>query len=89
MFALRLSAMTVRACRSAGAETLELLRKNSAAAAKAIRELSDEDLDQAVAVSLYSDATVTCQFVLEDHAVRHSYHHLARLRSALPAKMTA
>ena len=65
------------------AETLELLRQNSAAAATSIRALSDEELDQAVPVSLYSNATVTCQFVLEDHAVRHSYHHLARLQSAL------
>ena len=64
-------------------QTLELLRQNSAAAAAAIRALSDEELDQAVPVSLYSDATVTCQFVLEDHAVRHSSHHLARLKSAL------
>jgi len=65
------------------AETLELLRQNSAAAAAAIRALSDEELDQAVSVSLYGGATLTCQFVLEDHAVRHSYHHLARLQSAL------
>jgi hypothetical protein len=64
-------------------QALELLRQNSAAAAAAIRALSDEELDQAVPVSLYSDAPVTCQFVLEDHAMRHSYHHLARLRSAL------
>jgi hypothetical protein len=64
-------------------QTLELLRKNSTAAAAAIRALSDEELDRAVPVALYSDATVTCQFVLEDHAVRHSYHHLARLKSAL------
>lgn len=63
--------------------TLELLRRNSAAAAAAIRALSDEELDQAATVSLYSDATLTCQFMLEDHAVRHSYHHLARLREAL------
>jgi len=26
---------------------------------------------------------LTCQFFLEDHAVRHSYHHLARIRKAL------
>ena len=26
---------------------------------------------------------VTCQFMLEDHAVRHSYHHLAGIRAAL------
>jgi hypothetical protein len=64
-------------------QTLELLRQNSAAAAAVIRALSDEELDRAVPVSLYSDATVTCQFVLEDHAVRHSYHHLERLQSAV------
>lgn len=64
-------------------ETLELLQHNSTAAAAALRELNDEDLDQAVPVSLYGDAPVTCQFVLEDHAVRHSYHHLARIRAAL------
>lgn len=64
-------------------ETLELLRRNSAAAAAAIRALSDEELDRAAPASLYSDAPITCQFMLEDHAVRHSYHHLARLRAAL------
>ena len=63
--------------------TLELLRRNSSDAATAIRDLTDEDLDQAVPVSLYGDATLTCQFVLEDHAVRHSYHHLVRIRAAL------
>ena len=62
---------------------LELLRRNSAAAADAIRTLSDEQLAQATPVSLYADAPVTCQFVLEDHAVRHSYHHLAGIRRAL------
>src|SRR5215510_10572545 len=34
-------------------ETIELLKKNSTAAATAIRALSDDDLDQAVQVSLY------------------------------------
>jgi hypothetical protein len=62
---------------------LELLRTNSAAAAAAIRALSDEQLAQAKPASLYSDAPVTAQFVLEDHAVRHSYHHLARLKRAV------
>jgi hypothetical protein len=62
---------------------LDLLRRNSAAAADAIRALSDEELDRAAAVSLYADAPLTSQFVLEDHAVRHSYHHLARMRAAL------
>jgi len=64
---------------------LNLLRRNSTAAAAAIRALSDEELDRAAPVSLNSDAPLTCQFMLEDHAVRHSYHHLARLRGAVEA----
>jgi len=62
---------------------LELLRRNSAAAAAAIRELSDEQLDRAAPVSLNGDAPLTCQFFVEDHALRHSFHHLARIRAAL------
>ena len=65
--------------------TLDLLQRNSAAAAAAIRALSDGALDRAAPVSLYSDAPLTCQFVLEDHPVRHSYHHLARIKRALKA----
>ena len=68
---------------------LDLLRRNSAAAAAAIRALSDGQLDQAAPVSLYSDAPLTCQFMLEDHAVRHSYHHLARIRGALKPRLSA
>jgi hypothetical protein len=68
---------------------LELLRRNSSAAAAAIRALRDEELDQAAPVSLYFDAPLTCQFFLEDHAVRHSYHHLARIRQALKPQMSA
>ena len=64
-------------------DTVELLRRNSADAAAAIRALGDDELDRAAAVSLYADAPLTCQFVLEDHAVRHSYHHLACLRRVL------
>ena len=63
--------------------TLALLAANSAAAATAVRALSDEQLDSAAPVSLNSDAPLTCQFMLEDHAVRHSYHHLARIKAAL------
>jgi len=62
---------------------IELLQRNSAAAAAAIRELTDEQLATAAPVSLYGDAPLTSQFVLEDHAVRHSYHHLFRIRKAL------
>ena len=63
--------------------TLELLEQTSAAAAAAIRALSDEQLQAGGTVSLYADAPLTCQFMLEDHAVRHSYHHLARIRAAV------
>jgi hypothetical protein len=63
--------------------TLDLLMENSAAAATAIRAMSNADLDSAAPVSLYGNAPLTCQFFLEDHAVRHSYHHLAKIRSAL------
>jgi hypothetical protein len=62
---------------------LVLLRRNSAAASAAIRALVDNELDSAAAVSLNADAPLTCQFMLEDHAVRHSYHHLARIRAVL------
>ncbi|HEY1953217.1 MAG TPA: DinB family protein [Gemmatimonadaceae bacterium] len=67
------------------AEALELLRKNSAAAARDIRALTDDDLDRGVPLSLNDDAPLTCQFILEDHAVRHSYHHLAVIKAALQA----
>jgi hypothetical protein len=62
---------------------LTLLETNSAAAAVAIRAFTDEQLDNAAPVSLNSDAPLTCQFFLEDHPVRHSYHHLARIKAAL------
>jgi hypothetical protein len=67
------------------AEALDLLRKNSTAAAAAIRALTDEELDRAAPISLNADAPLTCQFMLEDHAVRHSYHHLAVVRRAFKA----
>lgn len=62
---------------------LTLLAANSDAAAAAIRAMRDEQLDRAAPVSLNSDAPLTCQFFLEDHAVRHSYHHLGGIRAAL------
>jgi hypothetical protein len=68
---------------------LDLLQRNSTAAAAAIRALRDEELDQAAPLSLNSDAPLTCQFMLEDHAVRHSYHHLAGIRGALKPRAPA
>jgi DinB superfamily len=64
---------------------LELLAQNSAAAAAAIRALTDDQLARAATISLYGEAPLTCQFMLEDHAVRHSYHHLARIQAAFQA----
>jgi DinB family protein len=69
--------------------SLDLLKHNSAAASAAIRALTDEQLDRAAPVSLNDDAPLTCQFMLEDHAVRHSYHHLAGIRSALARRPNA
>jgi len=65
------------------ADALAFLRKNSKAAADAIRAMKDEDLDHANKVSLNGDAPLTTQFFIEDHALRHSWHHLARIRAAL------
>jgi len=65
------------------ADAIAHLRTNSAAAAAAIRGVSDADLDRIAPNSLYGNAPLTCQFMLEDHAVRHSYHHLAKLKAAL------
>ena len=64
-------------------DTPALLARNSAAAVAAIRDLSEEELDCAAPLSLNSDAPLTCQFILEDRAVHHSYHHLAGIRVAL------
>lgn len=65
------------------ADALELLRRNSREAAKAVRAFTDDELDRAAPFSLSFGAPVTAQFVIEDHALRHSWHHLAGIRKAL------
>ena len=65
------------------AAALELLRRNSRQAAAAVRAFTDYDLDRAAPFSLSFGAPVTAQFVIEDHALRHSWHHLARIRATL------
>jgi hypothetical protein len=65
------------------ADTLALLRRNSKQAAEAVRAFTDEQLDGAAPFSLSYGAPVTAQFVIEDHALRHSWHHLAKIRAAL------
>jgi len=64
-------------------EAVALLLTNAAAAAKTIRGLTDAELDKVAPNSLYGGAPLTCQFMLEDHAVRHSFHHLALIRAAV------
>jgi hypothetical protein len=62
---------------------LDLVRRNSREAAKAVRAFTDEQLDTAAPFALAFGAPVTAQFVIEDHPVRHSWHHLARIKTAL------
>ena len=64
-------------------EALEFLRRNSRQAADAVRKLTDDELDTAAPFSLSFGAPMTAQFVIEDHALRHSWHHLARIRTTL------
>src|SRR5215472_6455293 len=66
---------------------LELLRLNSRDAASSVRKFTDEELDQAAPFSLSYGAPVTAQFVIEDHALRHSWHHLAHIRRALSRQL--
>jgi len=65
------------------AVALELLWRNSREAAAAVRAFSDDELDQAAPLSLNDDAPLTAQFVIEDHALRHSWHHLAQISAAV------
>ncbi len=63
--------------------TLELLARNSAQAVAAIRELSDEELDNAAPISLNWDAPLTTQYFIEEHPISHPFRHLASIRAAL------
>lgn len=65
------------------ADALGRLRRNSRDAADAVREFTDEELDRAAPLSLSFGAPVTAQFVIEDHPLRHSWHHLASIRKAV------
>lgn len=63
--------------------TIDLLRTNSENAANAIRNFTNEELDNSAPVSLYYDAPLTAQFFIEDHALRHSFHHLGKIKASL------
>lgn len=64
-------------------EALALLERNATEAAAAIRAMTDTQLDSAVPLSLNDNVLLTTQFMLEDHAVRHSSHHLTILRATV------
>ena len=64
-------------------DTIALLRANARVAAEAVRAMSDAELDSAAPFSLNAGAPLTAQFVIEDHALRHSWHHLAKIKAAL------
>jgi hypothetical protein len=57
------------------ATALDLLGRNSREAATAVRALTDDELDQAAPFSLSYGAPMTAQFVIEDHPLRHAWHH--------------
>jgi len=64
-------------------EALDLLVRNSQEASRGIRRLTDAELARAVPFSLSFGAPMTVQFIIEDHPLRHPWHHLARLQAAL------
>lgn len=64
-------------------ETAELVRNNGRIAAEAIAGFTDAMLDNGGTISLYGDAPLTCQFWIEDHPLRHSWHHRAKIRAVL------
>jgi hypothetical protein len=64
-------------------ETIAFLLASAKTAADAIRAMSDADLDSVQPASLYDGVPISCQFMLEDHAVRHSHHHLVVIKRAL------
>jgi hypothetical protein len=71
------------------ATALGALQAASTAAAAAVRALTDQQLDRAAPVSLNANAPLTCQFFIEDHALRHSFHHLAAIRATVEAAREA
>jgi hypothetical protein len=65
------------------AAALELLLRNSREAAGAVRRLTAADLARTVPFSLSFGAPMTVQFIIEDHPLRHPWHHADRIRRAL------
>lgn len=69
------------------AQALELLAKNSKEAAAAVRGFTDEQLDRSAPFGLSDGAPVTAQYVIEDHAMRHAWHHLAKIKETVGSQV--
>lgn len=63
--------------------TIELLRINSKIAADSVRSFTDAELDNSATVSLNANAPLTAQFFIEDHALRHSFHHFNKIKKTI------
>jgi hypothetical protein len=64
-------------------EAIALLRQNSKIAADSVRTFTDAELDQSATVSLNANAPLTAQFFIEDHALRHSFHHFNAIKKTI------
>lgn len=64
-------------------DAIALLRQNSKIAADSVRALTDAELDQSATVSLNANAPLTAQFFIEDHALRHSFHHFNTIKNTI------
>lgn len=65
------------------ADALSLLQENSRNASARVRQLTDAELDKSLPFSLSFGAPVTVQYIIEDHPLRHPWHHLARMQRVL------
>ena len=63
-------------------ETLGMLRANGAAAAAAVRGLSDEQLDRTGSMPAFGDAPISAQQVIERILIGHPGMHLASIQAA-------
>lgn len=66
-------------------EALERLRTNGATVAKAIRALTDEQLDRTAALPLMGGKSLSAQQLIENGLIGHARGHLASMRAAAGA----
>lgn len=67
------------------AETLELLRREGAAAAVVVRGLSDEQLDRTAVIPWEGGPAVSAQQLIERKLIGHIEEHLAGIRAVATA----